>query len=221
MFETCYCTYNRFLLSDILRAGVTLAGHQKKILNSIQLMRAQMNQITSVEVWCQEHSWAALTVENCHSHRPYIFLKPLRAREDLHTDCDFTSASRLCFRKVSPGNVLIAVLYPGSRLQTAQLMSIYFLFLNYITVAPLSPIYCFKNPRTSITKLALCLTFFVQNVSVVRSGAVAGRIDTKWCWSGQQRNAVLVHQGFKQGLKLIILLVSSGFSDKYNWMSSA
>lgn len=35
---------------DILRVGVTLAGHQKKILNSIQLMRAQMNQITSVEV---------------------------------------------------------------------------------------------------------------------------------------------------------------------------
>ncbi|XP_061592924.1 ephrin type-B receptor 2-like isoform X2 [Cololabis saira] len=35
---------------DILRAGVTLAGHQKKILNSIQSMRAQMNQITSVEV---------------------------------------------------------------------------------------------------------------------------------------------------------------------------
>uniref|UniRef100_A0A3B4HD35 receptor protein-tyrosine kinase n=1 Tax=Pundamilia nyererei TaxID=303518 RepID=A0A3B4HD35_9CICH len=35
---------------DILRVGVTLAGHQKKILNSIQSMRAQMNQITSVEV---------------------------------------------------------------------------------------------------------------------------------------------------------------------------
>lgn len=38
------------LSRDILRVGVTLAGHQKKILNSIQLMRAQMNQITSVEV---------------------------------------------------------------------------------------------------------------------------------------------------------------------------
>uniref|UniRef100_A0A8C7R7X3 receptor protein-tyrosine kinase n=1 Tax=Oncorhynchus mykiss TaxID=8022 RepID=A0A8C7R7X3_ONCMY len=35
---------------DILRVGVTLAGHQKKILNSVQSMRAQMNQITSVEV---------------------------------------------------------------------------------------------------------------------------------------------------------------------------
>lgn len=35
---------------DILRVGVTLAGHQKKILNSIQVMRAQMNQIQSVEV---------------------------------------------------------------------------------------------------------------------------------------------------------------------------
>lgn len=39
-----------FLCSDIHRVGVTLAGHQKKILNSIQCMRAQMNQITSVEV---------------------------------------------------------------------------------------------------------------------------------------------------------------------------
>lgn len=38
---------------DILRVGVTLAGHQKKILNSIQVMRAQMNQIQSVEVWYQ------------------------------------------------------------------------------------------------------------------------------------------------------------------------
>lgn len=36
---------------DILRVGVTLVGHQKKILNSVQSMRAQMNQITSVEVW--------------------------------------------------------------------------------------------------------------------------------------------------------------------------
>lgn len=36
---------------DILRVGVTLAGHQKKILNSVQMMRAQMNQIQSVEVW--------------------------------------------------------------------------------------------------------------------------------------------------------------------------
>lgn len=35
---------------DILRVGVTLVGHQKKILNSVQSMRAQMNQITSVEV---------------------------------------------------------------------------------------------------------------------------------------------------------------------------
>ncbi|XP_053256567.1 ephrin type-B receptor 2 isoform X13 [Podarcis raffonei] len=37
-------------MEDILRVGVTLAGHQKKILNSIQVMRAQMNQIQSVEV---------------------------------------------------------------------------------------------------------------------------------------------------------------------------
>ncbi|XP_035239182.1 ephrin type-B receptor 2-like isoform X2 [Anguilla rostrata] len=37
-------------MDDILRIGVTLAGHQKKILNSVQMMRAQMNQIQSVEV---------------------------------------------------------------------------------------------------------------------------------------------------------------------------
>ncbi|KAK7884106.1 hypothetical protein WMY93_027229 [Mugilogobius chulae] len=43
-------TVSQMTMEDILRVGVTLAGHQKKILNSIQTMRAQMNQITSVEV---------------------------------------------------------------------------------------------------------------------------------------------------------------------------
>ncbi|XP_055021630.1 ephrin type-B receptor 2 isoform X1 [Boleophthalmus pectinirostris] len=43
-------TVSQMTIEDILRVGVTLAGHQKKILNSIQSMRAQMNQITSVEV---------------------------------------------------------------------------------------------------------------------------------------------------------------------------
>lgn len=43
-------TYVLLSPRDILRVGVTLAGHQKKILNSIQVMRAQMNQIQSVEV---------------------------------------------------------------------------------------------------------------------------------------------------------------------------
>ncbi|XP_030625668.1 ephrin type-B receptor 2 isoform X2 [Chanos chanos] len=41
---------SQMTMDDILRIGVTLAGHQKKILNSIQMMRAQMNQIQSVEV---------------------------------------------------------------------------------------------------------------------------------------------------------------------------
>lgn len=45
-FCLCLCVHR-----DILRVGVTLAGHQKKILNSVQMMRAQMNQIQSVEVW--------------------------------------------------------------------------------------------------------------------------------------------------------------------------
>ncbi|XP_076848073.1 ephrin type-B receptor 2 [Brachyhypopomus gauderio] len=41
---------SQMTLDDILRVGVTLAGHQKKILNNVQVMRAQMNQIQSVEV---------------------------------------------------------------------------------------------------------------------------------------------------------------------------
>ncbi|XP_029689178.1 ephrin type-B receptor 2-like isoform X1 [Takifugu rubripes] len=47
---TSFEMVSQMTMEDILRVGVTLAGHQKKILNSIQLMRAQMNQITSVEV---------------------------------------------------------------------------------------------------------------------------------------------------------------------------
>ncbi|XP_074499138.1 ephrin type-B receptor 2-like isoform X1 [Sebastes fasciatus] len=47
---TSFDVVSQMTMEDILRVGVTLAGHQKKILNSIQAMRAQMNQITSVEV---------------------------------------------------------------------------------------------------------------------------------------------------------------------------
>ncbi|XP_012888231.1 PREDICTED: ephrin type-B receptor 2 isoform X3 [Dipodomys ordii] len=47
---TSFDVVSQMLMEDILRVGVTLAGHQKKILNSIQVMRAQMNQIQSVEV---------------------------------------------------------------------------------------------------------------------------------------------------------------------------
>ncbi|XP_034446006.1 ephrin type-B receptor 2-like isoform X5 [Hippoglossus hippoglossus] len=47
---TSFDLVSQMTTEDILRVGVTLAGHQKKILNSIQSMRAQMNQITSVEV---------------------------------------------------------------------------------------------------------------------------------------------------------------------------
>ncbi|KAL2104178.1 hypothetical protein ACEWY4_001046 [Coilia grayii] len=41
---------SQMTMDDITRIGVTLAGHQKKIFNSVQMMRAQMNQIQSVEV---------------------------------------------------------------------------------------------------------------------------------------------------------------------------
>ncbi|XP_066493543.1 ephrin type-B receptor 2 [Tiliqua scincoides] len=47
---TNFDVVSQMTMEDILRVGVTLAGHQKKILNSIQVMRAQMNQIQSVEV---------------------------------------------------------------------------------------------------------------------------------------------------------------------------
>ncbi|MEE6482512.1 hypothetical protein FKM82_013259 [Ascaphus truei] len=47
---TSFDIVSQMIMEDILRVGVTLAGHQKKILNSIQVMRAQMNQIQSVEV---------------------------------------------------------------------------------------------------------------------------------------------------------------------------
>lgn len=41
---------------DLLRIGVTLAGHQKKILGSIQDMRLQMNQTLPVQVWATGHT---------------------------------------------------------------------------------------------------------------------------------------------------------------------
>ncbi|KAJ8260009.1 hypothetical protein GJAV_G00176050 [Gymnothorax javanicus] len=47
---TSFDVVSQMTMDDILRVGVTLAGHQKKILNSVQMMRAQMNQIQSVEV---------------------------------------------------------------------------------------------------------------------------------------------------------------------------
>ncbi|XP_062315490.1 ephrin type-B receptor 2 isoform X2 [Osmerus eperlanus] len=47
---TSFDVVSQMTMEDILRIGVTLAGHQKKILNSVQSMRAQMNQITSIEV---------------------------------------------------------------------------------------------------------------------------------------------------------------------------
>lgn len=45
-----------FAHRDLLRIGVTLAGHQKKILGSIQDMRLQMNQTLPVQVWVRRHA---------------------------------------------------------------------------------------------------------------------------------------------------------------------
>ncbi|CAM4679718.1 unnamed protein product [Leuciscus chuanchicus] len=47
---TTFEAVSQMTMEDILKVGVILAGHQKKILNSVQMMRAQMNQIQSVEV---------------------------------------------------------------------------------------------------------------------------------------------------------------------------
>lgn len=41
---------SRMTVEDIQRIGITLVGHQKKILNSIQLMRVHLNQLEPVEV---------------------------------------------------------------------------------------------------------------------------------------------------------------------------
>lgn len=72
--------------SDILRVGVTLAGHQKKILNSVQMMRAQMNQIQSVEVWPSCLGALRLTPSSTSSLAPEFSCSPSRgdapSRED-------------------------------------------------------------------------------------------------------------------------------------------
>ncbi|CDQ56538.1 unnamed protein product [Oncorhynchus mykiss] len=47
---TSFDVVSQMTMDDILSVGVTLAGHQKKILNSVQMMRASMNQIQSVEI---------------------------------------------------------------------------------------------------------------------------------------------------------------------------
>lgn len=67
MFVNFYFSYDRATCShfsspflslhrDLLRIGVTLAGHQKKILGSIQDMRLQMNQTLPVQVWVTGHT---------------------------------------------------------------------------------------------------------------------------------------------------------------------
>uniref|UniRef100_A0A7M4FQS5 receptor protein-tyrosine kinase n=1 Tax=Crocodylus porosus TaxID=8502 RepID=A0A7M4FQS5_CROPO len=47
---TTFDIISRMTLEDIQRVGITLVGHQKKILNSIQLMRVHLNQLEPVEV---------------------------------------------------------------------------------------------------------------------------------------------------------------------------
>lgn len=48
--------FSPLLHRDLLRIGVTLAGHQKKILGSIQDMRLQMNQTLPVQVWSDRNT---------------------------------------------------------------------------------------------------------------------------------------------------------------------
>ncbi|XP_015271180.1 PREDICTED: ephrin type-B receptor 5-like [Gekko japonicus] len=47
---TTFDVISRMTLEDIQRIGISLVGHQKKILNSIQLMRVHLNQLEPVEV---------------------------------------------------------------------------------------------------------------------------------------------------------------------------
>ncbi|XP_069098928.1 ephrin type-B receptor 5-like isoform X2 [Pleurodeles waltl] len=47
---TSFDVISRMTLEDIKQIGISLVGHQKKILNSIQLMRVHLNQQESVEV---------------------------------------------------------------------------------------------------------------------------------------------------------------------------
>lgn len=61
LFNYCFkiCFYvsifflSAFLPRDLLRIGVTLAGHQKKILSNIQSMRVQMSQSPTTMAWLQ------------------------------------------------------------------------------------------------------------------------------------------------------------------------
>lgn len=55
-FYPQYCNLQpiMFPLRDLLRIGVTLAGHQKKILSNIQSMRGQMSQAPITMAWLQE-----------------------------------------------------------------------------------------------------------------------------------------------------------------------
>uniref|UniRef100_A0A670JX22 receptor protein-tyrosine kinase n=1 Tax=Podarcis muralis TaxID=64176 RepID=A0A670JX22_PODMU len=47
---TTFDVISRMTLEDIQHIGISLVGHQKKILNSIQLMRVHLNQLEPVEV---------------------------------------------------------------------------------------------------------------------------------------------------------------------------
>lgn len=47
---TTFDVVSRMTLEDLQRIGITLVGHQKKILNSIQLMKVHLNELEPVEV---------------------------------------------------------------------------------------------------------------------------------------------------------------------------
>lgn len=58
LFQNMFLPFNflslcLFLSRDLLRIGVTLAGHQKKILSNIQSMRVQMSQSPTTMAWLQ------------------------------------------------------------------------------------------------------------------------------------------------------------------------
>lgn len=53
LFSNIFIHFNFISSRDLLRIGVTLAGHQKKILSNVQSMRVQMSQSPTTLAWLQ------------------------------------------------------------------------------------------------------------------------------------------------------------------------
>lgn len=176
---------------DILRVGVTLAGHQKKILNSIQSMRAQMNQITSVEVWAHEF---CLTVENPAATSPAFSWNPwggmMTYTQTVYSFSLSLSRSKLCLEKVP--SVCSTAQMPGFVCKVSSHDLVFKLFNSCLISWTLVPLHLSLKlkARNPILKLGQQLKVFVQDLFVVSFLVLTDSglcLDTQWCWSGRQR----------------------------------